>query len=79
MDANISKTMATMRGAPSRRRRSDLRRGTREELEAARAAEAERERKTVRVNEFITVSELAQILKIAGDADRRVRVQEPRA
>ncbi len=64
VDANISKTMATMRGAPSRRSSSDLRRGTREELEAARAAEAERERKTVRVNEFITVSELAQILKV---------------
>ena len=64
VDANISKTMATMRGAPQRRSSSDLRRGAREELEAARAAEAERERKTVRVNEFITVSELAQILKV---------------
>ncbi len=64
VDANISKTMATLRGAPSRRNSSDLRRGTREELEAARAAEAERERKTVRVNEFITVSELAQTLKV---------------
>lgn len=58
--------MATLRGAPSRRSSSDMRRGSREELEAARAAEAERERKTVRVNEFITVSELAQILKIAA-------------
>jgi translation initiation factor IF-2 len=64
VDANISKTMATMRGAPSRRTSSDLRRGSREELEAARVAEAEREKKTVRVNEFITVSELAQILKV---------------
>ena len=64
VDANIAKTMASMRGAPSRRTASDLRRGTREELEAARAAQAERERKTVRVNEFITVSELAQILKV---------------
>src|SRR5204863_1401614 len=61
VDANISKTMATMRGAPQRRTASDMRRGVREEMEAARAAEAERERKTVRVNEFITVSELAQI------------------
>jgi translation initiation factor IF-2 len=43
-----------------------MRRGSREEMEAARAAEAERERKTVRVNEFITVSELAQILKVPG-------------
>ena len=64
VDANISKTMATLRGAPQRRSSSDLRRGAREEMEAARAAEAERERKTVRVNEFITVSELAQILKV---------------
>src|SRR5438067_6455151 len=64
VDANISKTMATMRGAPQRRSSSDLRRGVREEMEAARAAEAERERKTVRVNEFIAVSELAQILKV---------------
>jgi translation initiation factor IF-2 len=64
VDANISKTMAALRGAPSRRTASDLRRGSREDLEAARAAEAERERKTVRVNEFITVSELAAILKV---------------
>jgi translation initiation factor IF-2 len=58
--------MATLRGAPTRRTASDLRRGSREDVEAARVAEAERERKTVRVNEFITVSELAQILKIAA-------------
>jgi len=64
VDANISKTMAAMRGAPARRSASDLRRVGREDLEAARAAEAERERKTVRVNEFITVSELAQTLKV---------------
>jgi translation initiation factor IF-2 len=64
IEANISRTMTSMRGAPSRRTASDMRRGTREEIEAARAAEAERERKLVRVNEFITVSELAQIIKV---------------
>ncbi len=65
VDANISRTMAAMRGAPAGRRTgSDLRRGTRDELEAARMAEAEREKKLVRVNEFITVSELAQIIKV---------------
>ena len=64
VDANISKTMAAMRGAPARRSGSDVRRGVREEAEAGRAAERERERKTIRVNEFITVSELAQILKV---------------
>jgi len=63
VDANISKTMAALRGGTTRRSPGDLRRGAREELEASRAAEAEREKKTVRVNEFITVSELAQILK----------------
>jgi translation initiation factor IF-2 len=63
--ANISRTMTAMRGAPARRgpRRSEDS-SYREELEAQRAAEAERERTTVRVNEFITVSELASILKI---------------
>ena len=64
VDANISKTMATLRGAPARRTASDARRGTREDMETARAAEAEREKHLVRVNEFITVSELAQILKV---------------
>ncbi len=64
VDANISKTMAAMRGAPSRRTGSDSRRGHREEVEALRVAEAEREKRLVRVNEFITVSELAQILKV---------------
>jgi len=65
VSANIGKTMATMRGPIRRggaRRAED---GTfREELAAQRHAEAEREKKTVHVNEFITVSELAQILKI---------------
>jgi translation initiation factor IF-2 len=65
VSANIGKTMASMRG-PIRRggaRRADD--GSyREELAAQRQAEVEREKKTVRVNEFITVSELAQILKV---------------
>jgi len=64
VDANIAKTMASMRGAPTRGGRVD-RRGIREEAEAMRAAEVEREKKLVRVNEFITVSELAQILKVS--------------
>jgi translation initiation factor IF-2 len=66
VDANIAKTIAALRGGPQRRQASDLRRGVmREEQEAQRAEAAERERKTVRVNEFITVSELAQILKVS--------------
>jgi len=63
--ANISKTMTAMRGAPARRgsRRSDEP-SYREEVEAQRAAEVEREKTMVRVNEFITVSELGAILKV---------------
>jgi len=67
VSANISKTMTALRGAPTRGR-PGRRFGAeaREEMEAQRAAAAERERKTVRVNEFITVSELAQILGISA-------------
>ncbi|HEX7123173.1 MAG TPA: translation initiation factor IF-2, partial [Gemmatimonadaceae bacterium] len=63
VSANISRVMSSMRGAPTRRggRRSDE---SREEAEAERLAAQERERKTVRVNEFITVAELADILKV---------------
>ncbi len=61
VSANIFRTMKEMRGAPGKRRRDD---SGREELEAMRAAVAEQEKKTVRVNEFITVSELAESIKI---------------
>jgi translation initiation factor IF-2 len=64
VDANIAKTMASMRGVHSRGGRVD-RRGMREEAEASRLAEVEREKKLVRVNEFITVTELAHILKVS--------------
>ena len=64
VSANIGKTMASMRGPI---RRGGARRAEdgsyREEMAAQLKAEVEREKKTVRVNEFITVSELAQILK----------------
>jgi translation initiation factor IF-2 len=66
VSANIFKTMSALRGpAPRRggpRRADDM--ASREEMEAQREADRERERKTVHVNEFITVSELAEILKI---------------
>ena len=66
VSANISKTMTALRGAPTRGggRGRGFGREMREEMEAQRSAAAERERKTVRVNEFITVSELAQTLSI---------------
>jgi translation initiation factor IF-2 len=66
VDANVSKTLAAMRGAPQRRSASDMRREVREGREAGIAEAAEREKKIIRVNEFITVSELAQILKLAA-------------
>ena len=64
VDANVSKTLAAMRGGPQRRTASDLRGEERVRREAGLAEAAEREKKTIRVNEFITVSELAQILKL---------------
>jgi translation initiation factor IF-2 len=64
VDANIAKTMQTLRGPTARGGRVD-RRGMREEAEAMRVAEVEREKKLIRVNEFITVSELAQQLKVS--------------
>ena len=67
VSANITKTMTAMRGAPTRGR-GGRRFGAdmRAEVEEQRVAAAERERKTVRVNEFITVSELAQILGVSA-------------
>ncbi|HXC24731.1 MAG TPA: translation initiation factor IF-2 [Gemmatimonadaceae bacterium] len=65
VSANIFKTMSSMRG--SNRKGGAIRREeavTREDVEAQRRAAVEKERKTVRVNEFVTVSELAQQLKV---------------
>jgi len=62
--ANISRTMRQMGGTTGGRRRDRIDTSAREELEAIRAEMAEREKKTVRVNEFITVSELAEILHV---------------
>ena len=62
VSANIFRTMKQMTGGPAKRRRPDE--VDRDELDAIRAAAAEVEKKLVRVNEFITVSELAGILKI---------------
>ena len=66
VSANIFKTMTSMRGSS---RKGSTRRDepvSREEVEAQRKAAVEKERKTVRVNEFVTVAELAQQLKVPG-------------
>ncbi|MDJ0766739.1 MAG: translation initiation factor IF-2 [Myxococcota bacterium] len=62
--ANINRTLASMKGPGKRssRRRIDTA-GQRELEEARKAEEKERERTTIRVNEFITVSELATTLE----------------
>jgi translation initiation factor IF-2 len=62
---NISRTLQGMRGPAGRGGGRRDARDAREELEALRAANEQRERTTVRVNEFITVADLAQILKIS--------------
>jgi translation initiation factor IF-2 len=64
VSANISRTMRQMGTGPAKRRGGRDDAAERAELEAMRAEIAEREKKTVRVNEFITVSELADILKV---------------
>ncbi|HEY7897187.1 MAG TPA: translation initiation factor IF-2 [Gemmatimonadaceae bacterium] len=66
VSANIFKTMTSMRGSSRKgapRRDEPV---SREEVEAQRKAAVEKERKTVRVNEFVTVAELAQQLKVPG-------------
>ncbi len=66
VQANISRTLATIKGPGPRKgpRRRDDELSARERAEQQRAEERERERTIVRVNEFITVSELAEILDV---------------
>ncbi len=66
VQANISRTLASIKG-PAKRgaRRREEEPSFRELEEQRRAEEREREKTTVRVNEFITVSELAGILNVS--------------
>jgi translation initiation factor IF-2 len=64
VSANIRRTMSSLGGVAGRRTIRRSGEEGREEVEANRLAAAEREKKTVRVNEFITVAELAGILKV---------------
>lgn len=60
---NVKKTLAAMDSSPSRRRRRDARPVQQQEIEREQQVqEAERERTTVRVNEFLTVAELADLI-----------------
>ena len=63
--ANVAKTLASIRGPGKRGTRRRDEEPSFRELEAQRVAEEkEREKTLVRVNEFISVAELAQILKV---------------
>ena len=67
---NISRVMAEIKGGGKKRRRKGAGQ-TREELELAELEaqeEAEREAKTVRVNEFLTVAELAELIDVSATA-----------
>jgi translation initiation factor IF-2 len=67
VQANISRTLASIKGPAGRKsvRRRDDEPSARERAEIQRAEEIEREKTLVRVNEFITVSELASVLNVS--------------
>ncbi|UCG86866.1 MAG: translation initiation factor IF-2 [Gemmatimonadota bacterium] len=66
VQANISRTLASMKGPGTKRpsRRRDEGASARELEELRRFEEREREKTTIRVNEFITVSELATTIGV---------------
>ncbi|MCU0619915.1 MAG: translation initiation factor IF-2 [Gemmatimonadales bacterium] len=64
VQANIERTLAGMKGGVARKSRRSDEPSFRELREGALAAEREREKTLVRVNEFISVSELAALMKI---------------
>ncbi len=66
VQANISRTLASIKGPTGRKgpKRREDEPSFRELEEQRRAEEREREKTLVRVNEFITVSELSDILKV---------------
>jgi translation initiation factor IF-2 len=66
VQANISRTLASIKGpGPRKARRRDDEPSARELAEQRRAEEKEREKTLVRVTEFITVSELAENLAVS--------------
>jgi len=66
---NISRVMAEIKSGSKKRRRKGTLGQSREEVELAEVEaqeEAEREAKTVRVNEFLTVAELAELIDVSS-------------
>ena len=67
MQGNIQRVMAELKGGGKKRRRKSSSGPTREEREAREEEErqlAEEEAKTVRVNEFLTVAELSELIDV---------------
>ncbi|WP_420635940.1 translation initiation factor IF-2 [Candidatus Palauibacter sp.] len=65
---NFRKTLAAMGQSPTRKRRRDTQQQQREAEKEQRELEREVEKATVRVNEFLTVSELADLIEVAPQA-----------
>ncbi len=65
VQANILKTLAGMKGGPRKRRADEP--SYRDMMATRSAEEKEREKTRIRVNEFISVSELADAMKIPGN------------
>ena len=64
---NFRKTLAAMGQSPARKRRRDVQQ-QREAEKEQRELERREEKATVRVNEFLTVSELADLIKVSPQA-----------
>jgi translation initiation factor IF-2 len=63
---NVKKTLASIDSGPSRRRRRDTGPSQQEVEREAREQKIEAEKSTVRVNEFLTVSELADLIDVSA-------------
>ena len=65
---NIARVMAELRGGGKKRRRKGQRLSAEEKeaQEQAQEAKEERERRTVKVNEFLTVAELAELVDVSA-------------
>lgn len=62
VQSNIHRVLAELKGGGKKRKRTRGADEDREELEALEAERAEQERTTVRVNEFLTVAELGELI-----------------
>ncbi len=67
VQANILKTMQGMRGSPTRKKSRPDEPSYREIIASRVAEEKEREKTLIRVNEFISVSELAEAMKVPAN------------